>query len=349
MIRVLVVDDSPVVRKILTEALTQSGDIEVVGTARDPYVARDKVVSLKPDVLTLDIAMPRMDGLSFLTKLMRYHPIPVVIVSSVAPRQSEAALKALLLGAVEVVPKPAGAGSLHKVADHLARAIRAAASARIGRRVAPNIAGARPQLSTLTAAQKTTKIVAVGASTGGTWALETLLTQMPPDAPGIVMVQHMPAPFTGLFARRLNTTCRVEVREAKDCDRVVPGLALLAPGGHHLTVQKAGGGYAVRVKDGPPVHHQRPSVDVLFHSVARAAGSNAVGVIMTGMGSDGAEGLLAMRQRQAHTIAEHEDSCVVFGMPKEAIRLGAASEVVPLQRIATHVLRALDGKTELCR
>lgn len=344
MIRVLVVDDSALVRKMLSESLSKFDDIEVVGTASDPYVARDKVVSLKPDVMTLDIEMPRMDGLTFLSKLMRHYPMPVVVVSSVTPRHGEMALRALELGAVEIVPKSGSKFSGPQTTDQLVRAIRAAASARVSARkardpvvdVAP---GGRASAGRVTAPHC---VIAIGASTGGTRAIEDVLTEMPADAPGVVIVQHMPPNFTASFADRLNKICRMQVREAKDLDSVVPGTVLIGPGDRHMTLHRAGSAYSVRVKEGPQVHHQRPSVDVLFHSVARAAGSNAVGVLLTGMGADGADGLLAMRRNGAHTIAEDESTCVVFGMPKEAIRLGAAVEVRPLSRIAARVLQILE-------
>lgn len=342
MIRVLVVDDSAIVRKVLTEELSKFNDIEVVGTAMDPYVARDKIVKLKPDVVTLDVEMPRMDGLSFLAKLMKHYPIPVVIVSSLTPKNSEAALRALELGAVEVISKPGSQFSTPDVAHHLVHAIRAAAVAKLPQRQktteSPPVTASSVQLSQL---QTTHKILAIGASTGGTQAIETMLRRLPVTAPGTVIVQHMPAGFTATFAERLNRVCAMEVREARDGDSVVPGVALLAPGNYHMLLTQSGARYMVRIKDGPRVHYQRPSVDVLFQSVARSAGRNAVGVILTGMGADGAKGLLAMRQAGAHTIAQDEHTCVVFGMPKEAIALGAAAEVVPLPHIADAALRAL--------
>ncbi|MHB1223833.1 MAG: protein-glutamate methylesterase/protein-glutamine glutaminase [Gemmatimonadaceae bacterium] len=357
MIRVLVVDDSALVRRILSEELGRQPDIQVVGTATDPYVARDRIVRLRPDVVTLDVEMPRMDGLSFLAKLMKHFPIPVVVVSSLTPRDSENAVRALALGAVEVVAKPGSSLSTPDVAGELARAIRHAASVHVralGPRVrdgavrparTPALAGAGgaggagggvgPRLQT------THKVLAIGASTGGTQAIERVLRSLPADAPGTVIVQHMPEHFTAAFARRLNQLCAMEVREARDQDAVVPGVALIAPGNRHMLLQASGARYLVRVKDGPPVHHQRPAVDVLFQSVARAAGPNAVGVVLTGMGGDGAKGMLAMREAGARTFAQDEESCVVFGMPKEAIRLGAAEEVVALDDVAERMLEAL--------
>jgi two-component system chemotaxis response regulator CheB len=345
MIRVLIVDDSAVVRKVLTQELSRLNDIEVVGCATDPYVAREKVVELQPDVITLDVEMPRMDGLSFLEKLMRHHPIPVVVVSSLTPRHSDLAMRALALGAVEVVPKP---GSTYSTPNsgQLARAIRAAAAARVqlrqdGEAGLPAIPAPLPEPLQL---RTTRKVVAIGASTGGPRAIENVLRALPANAPGTLIVQHMPAAFTSAFAHRLNQLCPMEVREARDNDVVAPGLALIAPGNRHMILRRSGSLYQVRLKDGPPVHYQRPAADVLFFSVARSAGANAVGVLLTGMGADGAQGLLAMRNSGARTIVQDEDSCVVFGMPKEAIKLGAAEEVLPLEQIAARILRALAGE-----
>jgi two-component system chemotaxis response regulator CheB len=353
MIRVLVVDDSALVRKVLSEELARQGDIEVVGTAADPYVARDRIVTLRPDVVTLDVEMPRMDGLSFLAKLMKHYPLPVVVVSSLTPRHGEAAVRALALGAVEVVAKPGSQYSTPDVAGELARAVRHAASVKVAMLARRETARAAlalgvsaptpaPRPGAESARLRTThRVLAIGASTGGTQAIERVLRGLPADAPGTVIVQHMPAHFTAAFARRLDGLCAVEVREARDGDPVVPGVALVAPGNHHLLLQASGADWLARVKDGPPVHHQRPAVDVLFQSVARAAGPNAVGVLLTGMGADGAKGLLAMREAGAHTLAQDEASCVVFGMPKEAIRLGAAAEVLPLDAVAPAALQAL--------
>ncbi|MBI5878739.1 MAG: chemotaxis response regulator protein-glutamate methylesterase [Chloroflexi bacterium] len=341
MIRVLIVDDSAVVRKILTEELSQFPDINVVGSAVDPYMARDMIVELQPDVLTLDVEMPRMDGLSFLAKLMKHHPLPVIVVSSLTPANSENALRALELGAVEVVPKPGSQYSVPNVSMRLLHAIRAAARAQVGVRLAPAgvpVAAGAPVLSPAATLETTHKVLAIGASTGGVQAIEVVLRGLPAVMPGVVMVQHMPENFTKTFAERLNHNCQLEVREARDNDYVTPGLVLLAPGNHHMVLERSGARYVVRIKDGPPVHHQRPSVDVLFQSVARHAGRNAVGVILTGMGADGAKGLLSMRQSGARTLAQDEKSCVVFGMPKEAIQLGAAEMVVPLNDVSQSVL-----------
>jgi two-component system chemotaxis response regulator CheB len=343
MIRVLVVDDSAVVRKVITEELSRYNDIQIVGTAVDPYVARDKIVQLRPDVVTLDMEMPRMDGLSFLDKLMKHYPLPVVVLSSLTPKNSETALRALELGAVEVLCKPGGSYATQNISRDLARAVRAAAAVRIS--ALPqrsNGAGAKP-LAGSRLGQTTHKVVAIGASTGGTRAIEVVLRSMPASTPGTVIVQHMPEHFTRSFAARLNEISEMEVREACDQDHLVPGVALVAPGNRHMLLERSGAVYLVRVKDGPRVHYQRPSVDVLFQSVARHAGRNAVGVILTGMGADGAQGLLEMRAGGARTMAQDEQSSIVFGMPKEAIKLGAAEEVLPLSSVAQSIINALQG------
>ncbi len=341
MIRVLIVDDSAVVRKVMTEELSKFDDIEIVGTAVDPYVARDKIVNLKPDVITLDMEMPRMDGLSFLAKLMRHHPMPVVVLSSLTPKNSEIALKALDLGAVEVMCKPGAAYSPKHITQPLVQAIRAAAVARIQKAPAAPAAAAIPIRTEALLTQTTQKVIAIGASTGGTKAIDAVLHEMPRTAPGIVIVQHMPENFTTSFAKRLNETCEIEVREARDGDHVVPGLALIAPGNHHMVLRRSGAQYLVKIKDGPRVHYQRPAVDVLFQSVAKVAGKYAVGALLTGMGADGAKGLLAMREAGAHTLAQDEATCIVFGMPKEAIKLGGAAEVVPLFNMARTIIKSL--------
>lgn len=346
-IKVLIVDDSAIVRKIFTQELSKHSDIEVVGTAPDPYVARDKIVKLRPDVVTLDIEMPRMDGISFLRKLMKYFPIPTIIVSSLTPKNSEMALEAIESGAVEVLAKPGGSYSVGDMSTQLVEKIRAAAQARLPA-VARSGEGAKAsgpdeRYATLSGALKRTthKVIAIGASTGGTEALKVVLTQLPPNTPGITVVQHMPPRFTTAFANRLNDLCQIEVREAKDGDSVLPGLALIAPGNYHMVLRRSGARYYVEVKGGPLVCHQRPSVDVLFHSVAQNAGPNAVGVILTGMGRDGAGGMLEMHKAGASTIAQDEASCVVFGMPKEAIRMGGVQQVVSLQQIPYAVLKTI--------
>ena len=342
MIRVLVVDDSAVVRKVLTKELSKCGDIEVVGSALDPYIAREKIVRLRPDVITLDLEMPRMDGLSFLSKLMRFYPLPVVVVSSLAPKNSETALRALDLGAVEIVSKPGSAYSIPDVRRNLIYAIRAASKARVARRD-PDIDEhpSTPVISSKYQLQTTHKVLLIGASTGGTKAIEEVLMNLPVDGPGTLVVQHMPEAFTKTYAQRLNGTCKMEVREARDGDHVVPGVALIAPGGLHMLLERSGARYIVKVKDGPAVHHQKPSVDVLFLSAARSTSRNAIGVLLTGMGADGAKGMRALRENGAHTIAQDEETCVVFGMPKEAITLGAVIEVLPLNHIAPAVINAL--------
>jgi two-component system chemotaxis response regulator CheB len=342
-IRVLVVDDSAIVRKVLTDSLSAEPDLEVVGTAPDPFIARDKILSLEPDVLTLDIEMPRMDGLTFLRKLMRYRPMPVIVISSLGEASCQAAVTALREGAVEVLAKPGGPYSVGELRLALPNKIRAAALARISRR---EPAEAKPPAAALPAAAAgASRVIAIGASTGGTEAIESILRRLPENCPGLVIAQHIPAGFSRAFAERLNQSCAIEVREAVDGDRVEPGLALVAPGNLHMLLRKSGAGYRVSVKDGPPVCYQRPSVDVLFQSAAAAAGAGAVGVILTGMGSDGAQGLLKMRQAGAATIAQDEETCVVFGMPKEAIRCGAADRVVPLKKIPEAILAALEYRS----
>lgn len=341
VVRVLIVDDSALVRRILSEALSQYPDIEVVGTATDPYVARERIVQLRPDVVTLDIEMPRMDGLSFLSKLMRHFPLPVVVVSSLAPKNSETALRALALGAVDVIAKPGSSLAAGDIAEELVRAVRAASHARVVKRTASDDAPVVPGRSAMASLNATNKIIALGASTGGTQALEQVLRRFPVDAPGTVIVQHMPEHFTLSFANRLNTVCAMRVQEAKDGDYVVPGLALVAPGGKHLVLQASGARWVARVKDGPKVHHQRPAVDVLFQSVARSAGRNAVGALLTGMGADGAKGMLAMREAGAYTVAQNEETCIVYGMPREAVKIDAAVDVLPLDRIADALLHAV--------
>jgi len=343
MIKVLIVDDSAVVRKILSDELSRYEDIDIVGTAVDPYVARDKIVKLKPDVITLDLEMPRMDGLSFLSKLMKHYPLPVIVLSSLTPRNSETAIKALDLGAVDVLCKAGSAYSTQDVSRQLVQAIRAAAKARISALPAAVDAGSREKvtLSSGLLTKTTHQVIAIGASTGGTKAIEAVLSAMPAGSPGTIIVQHMPETFTKTFAERLNSICPMEVREARDKDHVVPGLALIAPGNRHMVLHRSGGNYLVHIKGGPRVHYQRPSVDVMFHSVAKHAGRNAVGVILTGMGADGAKGMLAMQQSGAYNMAQDEPSCVVFGMPKEAIKLGGVDEILPLPKIPKAIFTAL--------
>jgi two-component system chemotaxis response regulator CheB len=338
-IKVLIVDDSAIVRKLLAGALAEQSDLEVVGTAPDPFVARDKILSLQPDVLTLDIEMPRMDGLTFLKKLMRFHPMPVVIISSLAQASSRAAIEALQAGAVEVIAKPGGPYSVGEMRQDLPQKIRAAAQARLVRAAsaAPAVVPPPKAAATLHAPNQAT-VIAIGASTGGTEAIRQVLAEMPENSPGIVVVQHIPAVFSTAFANRLNDVCRIRVKEAEHGDRVLAGHALIAPGNFHMTLQKRGQEYRVSVQDGERVCYQRPSVDVLFDSVAQAARSDAIGALLTGMGADGAQGMLKMKQAGARTIAQDEASCIVFGMPREAIQLGAVDRVLPLHRIASELI-----------
>lgn len=345
-IRILIVDDSAIVRRILNEALSSEPDLDVVGTAPDPYVARDKILSLQPDVITLDIEMPRMDGLTFLRKLMRYRPMPVVVISSLAQHSCHAALEAMELGAVEVLAKPGGPYSVGELRDTLAAKIRAAAASRIHRAALAEASGdknpASPQpassaVGSLPNAHPNSLIV-IGASTGGTEAIAKLLRVLPKNAPAVLIVQHIPSGFSRAFANRMNDMCAIDVKEAEDGDVVRPSLALVAPGDFHMLLRKSAGQYFVNVKSGPRVCYQRPSVDVLFFSVADVAGPLVSAALLTGMGADGAQGLLKLRQAGAHTIAQDEASCVVFGMPREAIQLGAAKKVLPLDRIATALL-----------
>ena len=333
MIKVLVVDDSAVVRQILQGALSSDPDIQVIGTAPDPFVARDKIVELKPDVITLDVEMPRMDGITFLRKLMHYQPMPVIVVSSLTPEGSGLALDALSAGAVDVMCKPGAAFTVGDMAEELVEKVKTAAFARVKRLSArnPDKPGAL--------GKTTNKVVAIGASTGGTVALEHILSRIPVDGPGIVIAQHMPAMFTKQFAARMNQLSPMEVREAVDGDSVVPGVALIAPGDFHMLLKRSGARYFVQVKTGPMVHRQRPAVEVLFRSVAMCAGPNAVGIILTGMGADGAQGLLEMRQAGGLTVAQDEASCVVFGMPRVAIELGAAQRIMGLDQIPQEILR----------
>lgn len=347
-VKVLIVDDSAVVRQTLTKVFSTSRQLEVIGTASDPYIAVAKIKNEVPDVITLDIEMPRMDGITFLKKIMSQHPIPVVIISSLTARGTETSLKALEYGAIDVITKPQlrtkefFEESRIKIID----VVKAAAFARTKRKVkfetvAKLSADAVIRKSSYTRSMiKTTeKVVAIGASTGGTEAIRELLTAMPLDAPGIVIVQHMPEMFTKSFANRLNEICRITVKEAENGDSIIRGRALIAPGNQHMMINRSGARYYVEIKGGDLVNRHRPSVDVLFRSVSRFAGPNAVGVILTGMGDDGAKGLLEMKDAGAMTIAQDEKSCVVFGMPKEAIKLEAAQKIMPLNQIASAMLQ----------
>ncbi len=347
MIRVLVVDDSAVVRKLLTEELNKQKDIEVVGTALNPYIARDKIVKLKPDVLTLDLEMPRMDGLSFLSKLMRHFPLPVVVISSLTPKNSINALNALRLGAVEVICKTVSAYSTKNITQDIIRAIRIASVAKFDKNIIDLNSKVNKQLypkEDISLVHTTDKLIAIGSSTGGTRAIEILLTRLPQNLPGIVITQHMPPVFTKSFAARLDSVSRFNVKEAEDGDHIQPGAVFIAPGNKHMLVEKNGARYYIRIKEGPPVHHQRPSVDVLFNSVANSAGLNAMGIILTGMGSDGAKGLLAMKKKGSYTIGQDEATSVVYGMPREAYKLGAVTEQLPLDRIHEKVINQYKQK-----
>lgn len=339
MTRVLVVDDSAVYRKLIMRMLAAEPGIEVVGYAADPYEARERIAQLKPDVVTLDVEMPRMDGLEFLEKLMRHHPIPVVLVSTLGTANSEVALRALALGAIDVVPKPGAEHAGDDTAAALRSAVRAAASARIASsRPAPGPA------RVLQAPAASIGLVAIGASTGGTKAIEVVLHALPAAMAPVVLAIHMPVGFTAAFARRLSSVTAFDVHEATDREVLAPGVALVAPAGRHLRIARAGTRYQAIVFDGPPVRHHRPSIDVLLHSVASEAGSDAVGVLLTGMGQDGARGLVEMRSHGAFTVAEAEESCVVFGMPKVAIELGGAEAVAPLPNIPRVICDAMAGR-----
>jgi two-component system chemotaxis response regulator CheB len=338
-IRVLIVDDSAVVRKLVTDALRSDPEIEVVGTAMDPYVARDKIKELNPDVLTLDLEMPRMDGLTFLRILMEQHPLPVVIMSSLSQRGSDTALEALRLGACEVLGKPGGSSSFGELGPQLISRIKAAAGARLRRpssaTPARPLLRTKPRSATISARQ----VILLGASTGGTEALREVLTHLPAGLPGIAIVQHIPPVFSKAFADRLSTQCAFEVREAVDGDRLEPGLALVAPGNFHLMLQWHGDHYRARVTGGPQIWHQRPAVDLLFKSAADCgAGPHAIAGILTGMGKDGAEGMLKLRELGATTFAQDEASSVVYGMPRAAWENGAAQRQLSIDRVAEFIV-----------
>lgn len=344
-IRVMLVDDSATVRQVLSTALSREADIKIIATASDPLFAMDKMAREWPDVIVLDVEMPRMDGITFLRKLMFERPTPVVICSSLTERGAETTLQALAAGAVSIVPKPTSGlrQFLLERSAEIADAIRAAARARPRLPTPPVRHGAEvialPASAGGAMARTTDKVVAMGASTGGTQALEAVLTALPRVCPGIVVVQHMPERFTAAFAARLNTLSAIEVREARGGERVIPGIALIAPGGRHLQLGRSGAQYHVEVSDGLPVNRHRPSVDVLFRSVARCAGRNALGIILTGMGDDGARGLKEMRDAGGRTLAQDEASCVVYGMPKEAVKLGAVERSLALGELAAEVVR----------
>ena len=338
-IRVLIVDDSAVIRQTLSAIISSDPELEVIGTASDPYVAASKIAEEVPDVITLDIEMPRMDGLTFLRKIMSQHPIPIIIISSLTAKGSESAILAMEYGAVSVLKKPVLSSDLKGVAAQtIIDIVKGAAKARVHRRglnsVANTIVIKKPFNESM--AQTTHKVIAIGASTGGTEAILDFLKATPIDSDGIVIVQHMPEVFTRSFAERLNSICNITVKEASNGDSVIRGRALIAPGNRQMELKRSGARYYVELNDDPPVNRHRPSVDVLFRSVAKYAGKNAIGIIMTGMGADGAKGLLEMKNAGAYTMAQDEKSCVVFGMPKEAIKLGAVDKVLPLEMIAPY-------------
>ena len=346
-IKVMIVDDSAVLRQVLSAVFEKEGGIEVIGVAADPVFAIEKMNKVWPDVLILDIEMPRMDGITFLKKIMAEHPTPVVICSTLTEKGAATTMQALAAGAVGVVTKPKIGlkNYLQESSEHLVSAVRAAAHANVKRlhsspplTVAPKLTADAILPAAAHAMEETTQtVIAIGTSTGGTQALETVLTTLPRVSPGIVIVQHMPEKFTEAFARRLDDICQVSVAEARHGDRVMPGRVLIAPGGRHMMLKRSGAQYYVDVVDGPLVSRHRPSVDVLFRSTAKFAGKNALGIIMTGMGDDGAKGLLEMHQMGARTIAQDEESCVVYGMPKEAVKLGAVDKIVSLEQIAGEI------------
>lgn len=357
-IKVLIVDDSAVVRQVLQSILASDPEISVMATASDPFIAASKIRQEVPDVITLDIEMPRMDGLTFLQKIMSQHPIPVVIISSLADKGGISSMKALEYGALEIIHKPSISikNFLEEAHIRICDQVKAAARARVNRRSyqksSPSETTTVPAKFSADAVIKkntptksrslfktTEKVVAVGASTGGTEALRIFLEALPHDAPGIVIVQHMPELFTKAFAKRLDDLCQITVKEAESGDSVVRGRALIAPGNSHMILQRSGARYYVEVKDGELVNRHRPSVDVLFRSVAQYAGMNSIGILMTGMGADGAQGLLEIKESGGYTLAQDEDSCVVFGMPKEAIKLGAAQEILPLNKFSSRILQ----------
>ena len=359
--RVVVVDDSALVRSLLTEIINRQPDMECIGAASDPYAAREMIRNLNPDVITLDVEMPRMDGIDFLSKLMRLRPMPVVMVSTLTERGAEVTLRALELGAIDFVAKPkiGVADGLKQLAQEITDKVRVAAKARIHKPSAATLAAAgAPAVSASTSSASgtvsaapvtraapasvgrlsTEKIIFIGASTGGTEATKEVLINLPADAPAVVITQHMPPGFTKSYATRLDSLCKIRVKEATDGERILPGHAYIAPGGLHLSVEKSGANYVARVRDGDPVNRHKPSVEVLFKSAASVVGRNALGIMLTGMGADGAKAMREMKDAGAYCIAQDENSCVVFGMPREAIAAGAVQEVLPLTQIAGHML-----------
>ncbi len=339
--KVLIVDDSAVVRQTLEKELAADPDIEVLGTAPDPYIARDKIVRLKPDVITLDIEMPRMDGLTFLRKLMLHYPLPTIIVSSLTQKGSDIALEAIRAGAVAVFAKPGAAYAVGDLGIELRETIKSAAQIDMSKMLRQASDAQAPKQELTTLSKTTNKVIVMGASTGGTQALERVLTSLPANTPGILIVQHMPAGFTKSFAERLNGLCKMQVKEAETGDSIIPGKVLIAPGNQHMLISRSGAQFSVIVKDGPLVGRHRPSVDVLFQSAAQHLGKNCVGVMLTGMGKDGAQGMLKMKEAGSINIAQDADSSIVFGMPKAAFDCGAVDHVVSLDGIASKILSLL--------
>ncbi|HEU5123623.1 MAG TPA: chemotaxis response regulator protein-glutamate methylesterase [Verrucomicrobiae bacterium] len=343
-IRVLVVDDSAVVRRAISDALAKDPEIEVVGSACDPYIARDKILELNPDVLTLDIEMPRMDGITFLKILQQHRPMPVVVISSLTQAGSRSALAALEAGAVDVLAKPSSSWSIGDLADQLAHRVKGAAKARMSSAPNPIETIAKASSTGSSNAFNPRQIVVLGASTGGTEAIKSVLTRLPNGLPGICVVQHIPAVFSKAFAERLNECCAMEVREAAHGDEVKPGRVLIAPGDFHMALEWDGRRYLVRLHQGPPLHFTRPAVDVLFNSAAACAGANALGVVLTGMGSDGAQGMKKLKEAGAITLAQNEATCVVYGMPRAAVELRVVDHVLPLEAIPGAILKALENQ-----
>ena len=346
---VVVVDDSALVRSILTEIINRQRDMECIGAAADPLVAREMIRELNPDVITLDVEMPRMDGIDFLARLMRLRPMPVVMVSTLTERGAEVTMKALELGAVDFVAKPkvGVADGIRQLADDITDKIRIAAKAHIRRAPsqAPSSGAVKPAAVSSIGRLSTEKIIFIGASTGGTEATKDVLVNLPADCPAVVITQHMPPGFTRSYAARLDSLCRISVKEAQDGERILPGHGYLAPGGFHLSVERSGANYIARVRDGEPVNRHKPSVEVLFQSAARVVGPNALGIMLTGMGGDGAKAMREMRDAGSYNLVQDESTCVVFGMPKEAINAGAADEVLPLNKIAPRLIERLRTPT----
>lgn len=345
---IVVVDDSALIRALLTEIINTQPDMEVVGTAADPYQAREIIRSLNPDVITLDVEMPRMDGLDFLEKIMRLRPMPVVMVSTLTEKGADVTLRALELGAIDYVAKPKVGVShgMRELAQEICEKVRIASQAKIFRRASPvpqasTPPSSKPESEVTFSRHSTEKMIVIGASTGGTEAIREVLTQLPADCPAVVITQHMPQGFTASFAKRMDGVCKIRVKEAQNGERLLPGHAYIAPGGMHFSVQRSGANYVAEVFDGEPVNRHKPSVEVLFQSVAKNVGPNAMGVMLTGMGKDGAQAMLEMRQAGAYNFAQDEASCVVFGMPKEAIAVGAVDEILPLTQIGKAIIERM--------